>query len=291
MSSKPFSSRIILVFAVATGLMITESATGKACVWKVSSPDGATLYLGGSIHALRSTDYPLPPAYNRAFDASRCLVFEDDPGDSQQETKIFLKTGRYPKGDGLKNHVDPRTYDYVRRIFKLMGVSEEKFSKFRPWALVIFLQSPALQGLSEELGVEGFMLKRARANSKPVSGLESAQEHMAIFSGLTERQSEALLLMTFLPSEWGKDGLARMVNSWRLGDADTLALRTRDSLREFPAMAERTLEARNNRWLPKIEGYLRTGQTYFVIAGAAHMGGPNGLVNLLRARGYKIEQL
>jgi uncharacterized protein YbaP (TraB family) len=43
--------------------------------------------------------------------------------------------------------------------------------------------------------------------------------------------------------------------------------------------------------IPKIEGYLRSGKTYFVVAGAAHMGGDNGVLALLRQRGYRIEQL
>ena len=51
------------------------------------------------------------------------------------------------------------------------------------------------------------------------------------------------------------------------------------------------VEARNRNWIPKIEGYLRSGQTYFVVVGAAHMGGPSGVLALLRERGFKIEQL
>ena len=243
------------------------------------------------MHALKGSDYPLPAAYSRAFDASTKLVFEIGPGDSQELSKVFLRTGQYPKGDGLKKHVDPRTYDYVRRIFKLMGVPEEKFSKFRPWALVILLQSPNLRGLSSDLGIEGYLQKRARASSKPVSGLESAREHIEVFSGITERQSEALLLITFIPQEQGKSGSADMVNAWRRGDVETLARETRTGFREFPTMGERLLDARNRKWIPKIESYLRSGQTYFVVAGAGHMGGPSGVLAFLRERGYKIEQL
>ena len=65
----------------------------------------------------------------------------------------------------------------------------------------------------------------------------------------------------------------------------------RTLLRELPAMGERLLGARNRAWVPKIEGYLRSGQSYFVVAGAAHMGGSEGLLALLQARSYKIEQL
>ncbi len=100
------------------------------------------------MHALRSTDYPLPSAYNRAFDASARLVFEDDPALSKGTVKNFYKTGEYPKGDSLKNHLDPRTYAYLRRVFSLWGIPEGKYSSIRPWYLVLMLSSPELQGLS-----------------------------------------------------------------------------------------------------------------------------------------------
>ena len=64
-----------------------------------------------------------------------------------------------------------------------------------------------------------------------------------------------------------------------------------EGFNDFPAMADRLLSDRNRRWIPKLEGYLQSGQTYFVVAGAAHMGGPEGVLALLRERGYKIEQL
>jgi uncharacterized protein len=43
--------------------------------------------------------------------------------------------------------------------------------------------------------------------------------------------------------------------------------------------------------LPRIEAYLHSGRTYFVVVGAGHMGGEGGLLTLLRGRGYQIEQL
>jgi uncharacterized protein YbaP (TraB family) len=107
-------------------------SAATACVWKVTGPSGGTLYLGGSVHALRSSDYPLPPAFNRAFDASSRLVFEVDEKALVQASNGLLKAGRYPKGDSLKNHVDPRTYAYLRRVFALMKVPEANFSRFRP---------------------------------------------------------------------------------------------------------------------------------------------------------------
>ncbi len=110
------------------------------------------MYLGGSVHALRNADYPLPAAYDRALDGSSRVVFEDDPKSEARGAKELLRAGAYPKGDTLKNHVDPRTYTYVRRFFALVNVPESEFSKYRPWFINLMLSSPSMDNW--QLGIE-----------------------------------------------------------------------------------------------------------------------------------------
>ena len=124
----------------------------------------------------------------------------------------------------------------------------------------------------------------------PVVSLESVQEHARVFSGLTDRESEILLLVTFIPSGTNRTR-DDIMKAWRRGDAETLARIMDRESREFPAFNERLLGARNRAWIPKIEAFLASGHTYFVVAGAGHFGGSKGLLALLRAKGYQIEQL
>jgi uncharacterized protein len=266
-------------------------ANATSCVWKVTDSSRGTLYLGGSWHLLRSRDYPLPSAYNAAFDASNYLAFEVNPKDLDQSGKVLEKAGFYPRGDNLKNHVDPRTYDYLKRFFALLNVPESKFNRLRPWFLKMALESPEVGGFEYGLGVERYLEKRANANGKTIVGLETGREHAEVYSGLSDRAAEALLLLTFIPTEKNSPDANRMLKAWREGDADFLARSVHQGFADFPAMADRLLTDRNRNWIGKIEGWLRSGKTYFVVAGAAHMGGPNGVVALLRKRGYKVEQM
>jgi uncharacterized protein YbaP (TraB family) len=279
--------RLLFVFALASGWASPES-NAASCVWKVTSAQGGTLFLGGSVHALRNSDYPLPPAYQRAFDASSRLVFETDPKSMAAATKGLIKAGQYPKGDSLKNHVDPRTYAYVRRFFALRNVPEEKFNTYRPWLIDVMLEAPPSENY--ELGVERFLRRKALAARKSITGLESAEEHIAPFVGLNDREGEALLLIYFINMGRADSTSANIIGSWRRGDADALARLMRVAYQDFPAFADRIITQRNRRWVPKIEGHIKSGQTCFVVAGAGHMGGNEGIVSLLRARGYTIEQ-
>jgi uncharacterized protein YbaP (TraB family) len=247
------------------------------------------MFLGGSVHALERRDYPLPAAYTRAFDASTQLTFEYDPKDKDAAGKGFLKAGRYSKGDSLKNHVDPRTYDYVRRFFALLNIPEKKFKTFRPWFIELMLEAPPTENY--ELGVESFLTKRAQAASKQISGLESLDDAIEVFSGMSDQESEAVLLLFFVNfARQGRGGM-NMVSAWRRGDAEALAVYLREVYKDVPDYRARLVDARNRKWIPKLEGYLRSGRTYFVVTGAGHMGGPNGVLALLRARGCSIEQL
>jgi uncharacterized protein len=278
------------LFGLAAILGCAVSSANAASVWKVSSPDGGTVYLGGSIHALRSQDYPLPAAYTRAFEASSSVALEVDEKAVIEASRNISKSGEYPRNDSLKKHVDPRTYAFLKKLFGLIGIPEEKFSRYRPWYLALLLEAPRLHGRSEELGVERYLITRAHKTHKPIVGLETAREHAEIFLGLTERQSEAYLLLEFIPQGEAINNTKTM-QAWRKGDADAVAREFHDAFHDFPSLAERLLDNRNRNWIPKIEGYLQSGQACFVVVGAAHLGGPNGLISLLKGRGYTVEQL
>jgi len=278
------------LIALSVLCLAAESKGATACVWKVTRPDGKIIYFGGSVHSLPRSDYPIPPAYQRAFDASSRIAFEVDAKALHESSNSLVQNGKYRRGDSLKNHVDARTYAYFRRLFGLMNVAEESFSQYRPWFIVLVLQSASSSRSSPKEGVDEYFMKRAAKRSMPVVGLESVQEHARVYSGLTDRESEILLLSTFVPSETHR-GNDDLLKAWNRGDAETLARMMEQESQEFPAFNERLLGARNRAWIPRIDGFLASGHTYFVVVGAGHFGGSKGLLALMRAKGYQIEQL
>ena len=141
-------------------LFAAEIEANAACVWKVTGANGHILYIGGSVHGLKSTDYPLPAAYNRAFDLSSRIIFEDDSkGLTPGQLKKLLKSSEYPKNDSLRNHLDPRVYDYLRRLFAATSnTPEAQWSRVKPWALLMGLMASG----TNSLGVEVYLAQRAQ---------------------------------------------------------------------------------------------------------------------------------
>jgi uncharacterized protein YbaP (TraB family) len=81
-----------------------------------------------------------------------------------------------------------------------------------------------------------------------------------------------------------------MVNSWQIGDVDTLGSILNMSFKEHPDMYDRMMVQRNNKWVSRIEGLLNQDGNVLVIVGAGHLVGDENLLQLLRRGGYKLEQ-
>ena len=262
---------------LATARLTPAASSGTTSVWKVSAPDGrGTLYLAGSSHALRATDYPLPAAFNRAFDLSDALAMEVSPADGARMGAMMEKRMMYPPGQTLREHVDPRTWEYLRRIAVRNPAQEAKLLRMRPWAVAMRLEAPGQTEFSGGLGLESYFRSRAVARRKPTAGLASLEDHVRVFSGLSDRDAEAVLLVTLINHLSSPETAARGTDAWRRGDVEETWRVTNSRFRDFPAMGDRLLGARNRAWIPHIERWLRSGRTWMVLAGAAHMGGPDG---------------
>lgn len=271
-----------------------KPATKKSCVWKVTAPDGQrTLYLAGSVHALRASDYPLPKSYDTAFANCTRLAFEVDPQDMNRMRERLINAATLPRGTQLRDRVDPRTYAYLLRVLAKTKTPESKIATYQPWYLAMRLESSGTSlGLSTSQGVETYLAKKAAAAKKPIGGLESWKSHADVFAAMNPEEAEATLLLQFIQLDHARNEFLRTLAAWRQGDATTIERVMRQEYQDYPVLYRRLVEARNQAWLPRVEGWLRGGRdTWLVVAGAAHMAGRDGLPEALRARGYQVEQL
>ena len=290
---------LALTFGFAAGPSVRAAAKSsapgepaKTCVWKVTAKDGHTLYLAGSVHALRSSDYPLPKAYDTAFANCTRLAFEVDTEDMSRMRDRLVNAASLPRGTQLKDRVDPRTYAYLQRVLAKTKTAEDKISSYQPWYLAMRLEMPGgALGLSTSRGIERYLQNKAVATRKPIDGLESWRSHADVYAAMGPEEAEATLLLSFIQLDGARSEFLRTLTAWRNGDAATVERIMRQEYRNYPVLYRRLIDARNQAWLSKIEGWLRKSDTWLVVAGAAHMAGPDGLPEALRARGYRVEQL
>jgi hypothetical protein len=62
------------------------------------------------------------------------------------------------------------------------------------------------------------------------------------------------------------------------------------TLRSSPELYDRLLVERNANWVESVETCVKQKTSCFVVVGAAHLVGPDSLVEMLQKKGYKVEQ-
>jgi uncharacterized protein len=276
-----------ILVAVSSLQAAETGSASKHCLWRISNAP-APFYLLGSVHALQRTDYQRVPAIEEAIKQSQQVLFEVDPKEDEVFAKKLSEAARLPRGQQIIGKVSPKTYNYLRKI-SLNGMNE--WQHLHPWAVAMLLNYPKLQGVSYIYGVDNYVAERARHYSKTTGGLETADEHIRVFSDMHEIEGEVYLLQAIVHSAEAPQQYQQDVAAWQSGNTNRLyAMHVRE-MKEAPTVWWRLLDHRNAKWVPRIEAAIKSGKPTLVVAGALHFSGPRSVIALLQTRGYKIEQL
>ena len=287
--------RVALIAALAAAYAIAPlQAQNRDFIWRAARGQ-SVVYLVGSVHLLSKDYYPLSPALDKAFKECDLLVEELHLGEMAEveSQMMILMRGMLPSGQTLDKVVTPATFALVSARVKALGLPIEPLSRFKPWALALTLLGLEWQaaGFDAELGLDKHFFDQAVAAGKEVQGLETIEFQISRFDELSMAEQDRMLASTLRELETEKASVTTLADAWKAGDAPTVERIVLQELRKEPAMYQRLLVERNKNWLPKIEALFgRKGRTFLVV-GAAHLVGSDGLLAMLKARGYSIEQL
>jgi uncharacterized protein YbaP (TraB family) len=127
----------------------------------------------------------------------------------------------------------------------------------------------------------------AKKNEIPVKGLETVEEQMSLFDGLSRKeQSEMVMEIVRNPKEQ-YESTEKMEQLYVRQQVDSLYMQIVNSEGTIAAENARFIDDRNIRWVPMIEESIRQKRS-FIAVGAGHLGGPNGVIRLLQRRGYTL---
>ena len=296
-SQRKLVPALTCVWGCLIGLLVAAEhphAQEKSFLWQVRSEQG-TLYLLGSIHFLKKEHFPLNKAIDEAFERSGRLVLEIDikSADPVKIQQLTLQKGMNTDGTTLRQNVSQETYSLAERRAKQLGMDLRSLAPFRPWLVALTMQSLMLQrlGLSTDFGVDRYLAGRAEKAGKPVAGLETAEFQIGLFDQFSLRDQELMLRETLKELDVIEKNVERIVQMWLKGNVSALEDLLLAGMREYPEVHQKLLVDRHRRWLPQIEKMIQRGDRAIVVVGAAHLVGKDGVIALLRERGYTVEQL
>jgi uncharacterized protein YbaP (TraB family) len=272
------------------------SDSSPSLVWEVTS-DRGRIFLAGSIHILKATLFPLPLAYERAFKEADQLAFEINPLLQSDPDRVFALeslTAADPKE--VKQALGKQVKRNLRKFIKSQGGKVSSTYGLKPsiTALQISQLRAGALGYVSNLGLEMHFARQASTLGKPLLELESPIDALMILTELPMSTQVNMLGLTLDSLDVSHHFLFELVSAWLHGDAEKLYELTIADTRDHPELTNlyvKILDDRNTQWMEKLETYLNNDKTTFVMVGAAHMAGKNGLLQQLRDAGYRPVRL
>ncbi len=229
---------------------------------------------------------------------SRELVVEADVTDLDAIEKAGPAMA-YKPPDTLKNHVPPNDYARFLKLLPRYRMPESAVVQMKPLmasSLLVFAEW-ARQGYLPDYGVDVYLIKKARAELKPMVELEGIEAQMKLMDSLSEADSRTLFTGTLDALESGLTGeqIEGMVTAWQVGDPALLldvSRRYNDKVPGAAQFEDLFVWSRHDAMVAKISGWLDDSRDHrFIAVGALHLVGPRGLVEMLRKKGYVVRQV
>jgi uncharacterized protein YbaP (TraB family) len=274
--------------------MLASIAGADSSVWQIQSEDH-TIYIGGTVHLLRATDYPLPEEYAQAYAASSNIIFETDlnsMNDLAVQAKLMQRLS-YGDDESLKTVLSDEAYSALEAYVRNISVPLVMLEKFKPGMVVSLLQVMEFQRIGfTPQGVDAYFNTLAIGDGKPLGQLETIDAQIGFLASMGEGNESEFILMSLKDLEDTVDVMDDMIEAWRTGDNNALSeLFVADMLEQAPEIYDSLLKQRNLNWLPQLEGMLESPEIEFVLVGAAHLVGPDGLLAILQAKGFQVSRL
>lgn len=299
-------------------------------MWKVETDDGQNFYLLGSFHAGDYNVKSMPKVYTDAMASCDYLAVECDTDAMMSDSNNMLDlTMRYIYSDGsqLKDHISEETYNllvdylesYSSEYTMISSVLDYMTAEY--WAIYVETPIISLVNLSTDLGIDSQLIKWAKSEGKTVLSVENYEDSLNALSGYSDLFYELQILSTVADKD-GIEGLKKdildMYNAWKSGsnellemldedegeeDTDELSIDISDELMAKFEAQEDSLEKEADLYEKKMitdrnivmanaaEQYIKDGKSVFFVVGAAHMYEEDGIIEILRSKGYTVTQI
>lgn len=292
-TSKYFLVVLLVVFYAPLAQALDLNA--HPALWLVEKGE-AKVYLFGSFHLLPKDVVWYGGVVEEAFESADEMVMETvmTPEAQSKIQKIMLQNAALPEGKNLK---DLLSEDHFQKLLiytkNTLGYDEATTSHIQPWFLAINLSVISIMksGMDPAAGVDTILAVLAGLKQKPLSGLETPEEQMTALVHHPLDVQSAMLADTLDQLDDFARYIRAYLDAWMSGDATIIADTMVKDMADNKALYQALLVDRNKKWMPQLEAFIAKPQTTFVVVGAAHLVGEDGLVRMLRDKGYTVKKV
>jgi uncharacterized protein YbaP (TraB family) len=273
-----------------------EKAPKRGFLWEAQKGD-RKIYLLGTVHVGRADFYPPNIEYLRRFNEATAVVVEANVFDAKRVGEVVQKMALYREGEpGLDTRISADLKTRITNQAKRFGLDPSRVWRMKPWMVantLVILQASS-GGYSPAYATESFLFQYATGAGKPMLEIESIDMQLGIFERSDPETQISYLEQAIRGLESGEAEreVKKIVDAWERRDNEA-AERLINEINKAKSLGERFVadqlfDARHPRMVEAIEKYAASGSVHLVAVGSLHYFGSRGLLEMLRARGFKI---
>jgi uncharacterized protein len=285
LSSAAGGSKALAAETIPAPVTATVTVNADPALWVVKDAD-TTIYLFGTVHALKNNVKWFDGGVKAAYDASSEVVLEMDMTNPQAIQSAVMKMAIDADGPALTKKLGSDTAASLEKALKDIGLPIAPFEQFEPWVLPVIMAQTILakEGYTQASGVEAQLEAVLKKDGKTLGALETAEEQIGFFDSLPEAAQIAYLKTTIADLPKTAPILDEMVTAWAKGNPDVLAELLNKAMKATPELEKVLLNDRNARWAEWVEKRMAKPGTVFMAVGAGHLAGKNSVQEKLKAK-------
>lgn len=290
------AARRTLAAALVTASAFCAPALAQPAFWVVKDAD-STIYLLGTVHLLKPDTVWKTDKLLAAMKSADNLWLElptTDPQAMAPEMMTLVTRYGLSPGQPLSKDLTAEEMKTLDEAARLGGLTGSQLNVFRPWFAALTISNAAMTraGYDPSSGVDTNVEALFKERGIKPNGLETAEEQIKVFGGMTREQELAYLRETMEEYENAATELDKMVEEWSTGDLASLeGMFVTDIKDDSPELYDALLRNRNANWVVKIQDMLKGSGTTFIAVGAGHLIGPDSVLNMLKAQGIDSERV
>ena len=258
----------------------------NALLWEISGNGiSSPSYLYGTVHMICAEDFVIGKRLREKCKSAQKVLREvdmDDPSMNRSMMQLSLLRGKK-----LSDMFSDSDYNKLNVFFRdTIGMPLTLLNTMKPFVLFSILTLKSLP-CAEPQSYELSFVKMAKEQSKEVLGLETIEDQMKIFDGMPDSVQVQMVMRYINEFDEQKKEFAKMVNAYKQENLDSIYEHIMSSP-DISGSEEVLLFNRNEKWIPIMETAMQKEKIFFAV-GAGHLGGPKGVINLLREKGYSVK--
>jgi hypothetical protein len=243
-------------------------------------------YMFGTIHMICKEDFLLSESVKQKFASSKQIYLELDMDDPQLQGKMMQQMQLAGK-ETLKNKLGESNFKKLDSFLqKEMSMNLVMFDKFKPMMVMGLLAQRLLPCATMESYDLNFV-KMASEQKKELLGLEKVEEQIGVFDAIPDSLEIRSIMNMVNDFDAQKKEFTRMSAIYKSQNLEALYQLMVESP-EMMGSQELLLDRRNRNWIPVMESAMKNSSTFFAV-GAGHLGGSQGVLELLRKQGYMVK--